>query len=98
MQQKWAKCLFIAIQTLLIDLLLVQILNPVWYYRWEFCRSMRESTNTYVPRDVSRDKRGKFCKRLKGFKTKINKMNVENFAVFFVRLAFIELSFTVASF
>ena len=58
---------------------------------------MRDRTNAWAPRDVSRDKRGKFCKHLKGFKTKINKMNVENFAAFFVLLAFIELSFTVAS-
>ena len=50
-----------------------------------------------VPRDVSCDKRGKFCKHLKGFKTKINRMNEENFAAFFVLLAFIELSFTVTS-
>ena len=33
-----------------------------------------------------------------GFKIKINKMNVENFAASFVLLAFTELSFTVASF
>jgi len=59
---------------------------------------MRESTNACVPRDVSRDKRGKFCKHLESFKIKINKMNVENFAAFFVLLAFIELSFTEASF
>ena len=65
--------------------------------RWEFCRSMRDRTNACVPRDVSRDKRGKFCKHLKGFKTKINRMNEENFAAFFVLLAFIELSFTVIS-
>ena len=43
--------------------------------RWEFCRNMRDKTNACVPRDVSRDKRGKFCKHLKGFKTKINRMN-----------------------
>ena len=65
--------------------------------RWEFCRSMRDRTNACVPRDVSRDKRGKFCKHLKGFKTKINRMNEENFAAFFVLLAFIELSFAVTS-
>ena len=65
--------------------------------RWEFCRSMRDRTNACVPRDVSRDKRGKFCKHLKGFKTKINRMNEENFAAFFVLLAFIQLSFTVTS-
>ena len=65
--------------------------------RWEFCRSMRDRTNACVPRDVSRDKRGKFFKLLKGFKTKINKMNIENFAAFFVLLGFIELSFTVTS-
>ena len=40
---------------------------------------------------------GKFCKHFKGSKTKINKINVENFAAFFVLLAFIELFFTVAS-
>ena len=62
---------------------------------WEFCRSMRDKTNACVPRDVSRDKRGKFCKHLKGFKTKTNRMNKENFAAFFVLLAFIELSLTV---
>ena len=50
-----------------------------------------------VSRDVSCDKRGKFCKHLKGFKTKINRMSEENFAAFFVLLAFIELSFTVTS-
>ena len=65
--------------------------------RWEFCRSMRDRTNACVPRDVSCNKRGKFCKHLKGFKTKINRMNEENFAAFFVLLAFIELSFTVTS-
>ena len=65
--------------------------------RWEFCRSMRGKTNACVPRDVSREKRGKFCKHLKGFKTKINRMNEENFAAFFVLLAFIQLSFTVTS-
>ena len=59
--------------------------------RWEFCLSMRESTNAYVPRDVSRDKRGKFCKHLNRFKIKINNMNEENFAAFFVLLAFMEL-------
>ena len=58
---------------------------------------MRDRTNACVPRDVSRDKRGKFCKHLKGFKTKINRMNEENFAAFFVLLAFIELSLTVTS-
>ena len=63
--------------------------------RWEFCRSMRDRTNACVPRDVSRDKRGKFCKHLKGFKAKINRMIKQNFAAFFVVLAFIELSFTV---
>ena len=68
--------------------------------RWEFCRSMRDRTNAcvpVVPRDVSRDKRGKYCKHLKGFKSKINRMNEENFAAFFVVLAFIELYFTVTS-
>ena len=65
--------------------------------RWEFCRSMDDRTNACVPRDVSRDKRGKFFKLLKGFKTKINKINVQNFAAFFVLLGFIELSFTVTS-
>ena len=65
--------------------------------RWEFCQSMRDRTNACVPRDVSCDKRGKFCKHLKDFKTKINRMNEENFAAFFVLLAFIELSFTVTS-
>ena len=65
---------------------------------WEFCLSMRESTNACVPRDGSRDKRGKFWKRLKSFKIKIDKMNVKNFAVLFALLAFIELPFTVASF
>ena len=40
---------------------------------------------------------GNFVNNLKGFKTKINRMNEENFAAFFVLLAFIELSFTVAS-
>ena len=65
--------------------------------RWQFCRSMRDRTNACVPRDVSCDKRGKFCKHLKGFKTKINRMNEENFAAFFVLLAFIELSCTVTS-
>ena len=58
---------------------------------------MRDRTNACVPRDVSRDKHGKSCKNLKGFKTKINRMNEENFAAFFVLLAFIELSFTVTS-
>ena len=62
--------------------------------RWEFCQSMRDRTNACVPRDLSCDKRGKFCKHLK---TKINRMNEENFAAFFVLLAFIELSFTVTS-
>ena len=66
--------------------------------RWKFCLSMRESKNACVPRDVSRDKRGKFWKHLNRFKIKINNMNVENFAALFVLLAFIELSFTVASF
>ena len=66
--------------------------------RWEFCLSMRESTNACVPRDVFRDKRGKFCKHLNRFKIKINNMNEENFAAFFVLLAFMELFFTVASF
>ena len=65
--------------------------------RWELCQSMRDRTNAGVPRDVSCDKCGKFCKYLKGFKTKINRMNEENFAAFFVLLAFIELSFTVTS-
>ena len=65
--------------------------------RWEFCQSMRDRTNAGVPRDVSCDKYGKFCKHLKGFKTKINRMSEENFAAFFVLLAFIELSFTVTS-
>ena len=59
--------------------------------------SVRDRTNACVPRDVSRDKRGKFCKHLKGCKTKINRMNEENFAAFFVLLAFTELSFTVTS-
>ena len=68
------------------------------YNRWEFCLSMRESTNVCVPRDVSHDKRGKFWKHFKRFKIKINNMNVENSAAFFVLLAFMELSFTVASF
>ena len=63
---------------------------------WEFCLSIRESTNACVPRDFSRDKHGKFCKHLK--RIKINKMNVENYAAFFVLLAFVEISFTVASF
>ena len=58
---------------------------------------MRGRTNTRVPRDISREKRGKFCKHLKGFKTKINRMNEENFAAFFVLLAFIQLSFIVTS-
>ena len=66
--------------------------------RWEFCLSMRKSTNACVPRDVSCDKRGKFCKHLNRFKIKINNMNEENFAAFFVLLAFMELFFTVASF
>ena len=65
--------------------------------RWEFCLSMRESTNACVPRDVSRNKRGKFWKHLNRIKIKINNMNVENFDAFFVLLAFMELSFTVAS-
>ena len=66
---------------------------------WEFCLSMRESTNACVPREGSRDERGKFWKRLKSFEIKIlNKMNVKKIAVFFALLAFIELSFTVASF
>ena len=38
--------------------------------RWEFGRSMRHRTNACVPRDVSRDKRGKFCKHLKASKPK----------------------------
>ena len=58
---------------------------------------MRDRTNACVPRDVSRDKREKFCKHLKSCKTKINRMNEENCAAFFVLLAFIELSFTVTS-
>ena len=64
---------------------------------WEFCRSIRDRTNACVSRNVFRYKRGKFCKHLKGFKTKIDRMNEENFAAFFVLLAFIELSFTVTS-
>ena len=63
---------------------------------WEFCLRIRENTNACVPCDFYRDKRGKFCKHLK--RIKINKLNVENYAAFFVLLAFIELSFTVASF
>ena len=77
------------------------IVKPVKANRWEFCQSMRDRTNTCVPRIGSTrrflDKRGKFCKHLKGFKTKINRMNEENFAAFFVLLAFIELSSTVTS-
>ena len=48
---------------------------PFRLNRWEFCQGMRDRTNACVPRDVSRDKRGKFCKHLKGFKTKIFRMN-----------------------
>ena len=59
---------------------------------------MRESANARVPRDVCRDKRAKFWKHFKRFKIKINKMNVENFAAYFVLLVFMELSFTAANF